>query len=96
MKHHLFAAAVVLLTCGGCVGYYGDPYSYGPYYYPYSSYYYPSYRTPTVYYDPGWALFYPSFYFGSGYYGHYGYRGYRGYPGYRGYRGFYHHRGGWH
>jgi hypothetical protein len=83
MKRRLLAAAVLLLVCGGCVGYYRDPYSYDPYYpyYPYSpSYYSPVYRSPAVYYDPGWALFYPSFYFGSGYHG---------------YGGHHHHGGGW-
>jgi hypothetical protein len=82
MKCRLLAAAVLLLACGGCVGYYyEDPYPYSPYpynHYYYSPYYSPAYRSPAVYYDPGWTLFYPSFYWGSGY---------------RGYRGHHH---GWH
>ena len=106
MKRHLLAAAVVLLSCGGCVGYYSDPYTYYPYssyssyypyyrstpYRPYYPYYsYPAYRPPAVYYAPGWSVFYPSLYFG---YRHHHYRGpyYHRAPYYRG--GPYYHRGG--
>ncbi len=69
MNRCLLAAASLLLTCYGCVGYYRDPYPYGTY--SYAPYYYQPYRSPAVYYDPSWMLFYPSFSFGFGY---------RGYP----------------
>jgi len=89
MNHRFLAVALVLLLCGGCVGYYyRDPYSpyYSYYNYPYypstyGPYYYPYYRPPAFYYSPGWMFWYPSFIFG------YSYRGYHGY------RGSYHHGG---
>ena len=84
MKRRLLAAAVLLFTCGGCVGYYRDPYYYDPY--PYGPYYSP--YAPTVYADPGWMWFAPSFYFG-GYYG----GGHGGYGGHGGHGGSRHHGG---
>jgi hypothetical protein len=66
MKRRLLAVSLVILVCGGCVGYYQYPYSYNPY--PYRPYYYPSYRPPAVYYSPGW-MFYPSFSVDIGYRG---------------------------
>ena len=85
MKRRLLAAAVLLFTCGGCVGYYRDPYYYDPY--PYGPYYSP--YAPTVYADPGWMWFAPSFYFGGGYYG----GGSGGHGGYGGHGGHSHHGG---
>lgn len=69
MKLRLLAASVLLLTIGGCVGYYRSPYyGYDPYYYgPYS--YYP-YRPPAVYADPGWLFFYPNLYLDFSFRGH--------------------------
>ncbi len=89
MKRRLLAAMVLLFCCGGCVGYYSDPYayypsySYYPYYpyryAPYRPYYYayPAYRPPAVYYTPVWPVLYPGFYFGYGHWHHGGpyYRG---------------------
>lgn len=92
MKRRLLVATIVLLVCGGCVGYYQDPYSYNPY--PYQPYYYPSYRPPAAYYNPGWMFFYPSISVGTSYRGYYGYQGYRGYHGYRGPYRPYRHGGG--
>lgn len=74
MKNRLLAAALLLFTCGGCVGYYHDPYAYSyydPYPYPYGPYYTP-YRSPALYADPGWLLFSPYLYFDFNYHGGHG------------------------
>ncbi|ADW18102.1 hypothetical protein Despr_1954 [Desulfobulbus propionicus DSM 2032] len=75
MKCRLLAAAILLLACGGCVGYYHDPYYYDAY--PYGPYYTP-YRPPALYADPGWIFLYPNIFFDFTY--HEGRGSHRGYP----------------
>jgi hypothetical protein len=78
MKRRLLALGMLMLTCGGCVGYYHDPYYYDPY--PYSPYSYGPYHPPAYYADPWWLFVFPSLYVDFSSHGGHGGHPHGGYP----------------